>query len=299
MRMESRAHIDRRTLLAGATVGLGGLLIGCGGSGGLSGGSTGTTSTTGTTGTTGGTGSENDLLNFALNLEYLEAEYYLRALTGSGLSSADIGSSAGTVTGGASVPFATAQLRTMCQEFANEETLHVRTLRAALGSNAISRPTIDFTAAFTAIATQANIPGFDPFVDEQSWLVGAFLFEDLGVTAYAGAMASMTDIPTIRSAAGIMGAESYHAGAIRKTIYDLGGDPQTNAGKISSLRASLGNGKDQQISNGALSNVSATDTSTGEVYARTTREVLNILYLTSNATKGGFFPNGANGNITS
>src|ERR1700753_1058548 len=83
-----------------------------------------------------------DILNFALNLEYLEAEFYLRAATGSGLSSADAGSGAGTVTGGTKIAGLTANQQNFLNEVAYTEQEHVRFLRSALGSAAISRPTI-------------------------------------------------------------------------------------------------------------------------------------------------------------
>jgi len=285
--------LDRRSLvLAGIGTLAGGLMIGCGGSAGLSHGTTSTTS--------GGDGSgstDADYLNFALNLEYLTAEYYLRGMTGSGLSDSDIGTSPGAVDGGRAVSFATPLLRTVFQEFATEEQLHVRTLRSLLGTAAVARPAISFTNAFAAVGVATGITGFDPFADEDSFLLGAFLFEDLAVTAYYGLLSTLTVTTDVTSAVGIMGAECYHAGAIRKTIYDIGTATQTNAGRISTWRAGLGNGKDQQVSNGILANVAPTDSTTGYVFARSSREVLNVLYLTANVSAGGFFPNGLNGTI--
>jgi hypothetical protein len=46
---------------------------------------------------------DEDIFHFALNLEYMEAEYYLRATTGKGIDAADAGSNPGDVKGGREV----------------------------------------------------------------------------------------------------------------------------------------------------------------------------------------------------
>src|ERR671912_536698 len=54
---------------------------------------------------------DEDIFQFAMNLEYMETEYYLRGTTGKGISGEDAGSDAGEVTGGHEVKFKSEAIR--------------------------------------------------------------------------------------------------------------------------------------------------------------------------------------------
>lgn len=243
-----------------------------------------------------------DILNFALNLEYLECEYYLRAYFGTGLSGGDItGTGAqGGVTGGSQVPFKSTAIQQYAQRLASDELTHVRFLRGALGSAAIARPQIDLATSFNTLALAAGliVPGqtFNPFADDVSFLLGSFVFEDVGVTAYAGAARLISNKDFLEAAAGILAIEAYHAGSIRTLLANLGAGVAVN--KISAARAAAGGGKEQGLTvPGNNYNAAAAD-SNSLAFRRTTAEVLNIVYIGGASGGYGFFPNRTNGTIS-
>ncbi|ALE86646.1 hypothetical protein XF36_29115 (plasmid) [Pseudonocardia sp. HH130629-09] len=94
-------------------------------------------------------------------LEYLEAEFYLRAVTGNGLKDSQIDGKGelGGVTGGYKVSFETKLGRQYAEEIAQDERAHVDFLRAALGDAKVARPEIDLQEAFTAAARAASVVG--------------------------------------------------------------------------------------------------------------------------------------------
>ncbi len=102
-----------------------------------------------------------NVLNFALNLEYLEASFYLNAVTGQGLSASDMGPNPGTVTGGAQVPFAIPIVKSYAVEIATQERTHVEFLRSALGGSAAPMPNLNIGTglndAFTQVAVAAGV----------------------------------------------------------------------------------------------------------------------------------------------
>jgi hypothetical protein len=242
-----------------------------------------------------------NILNFALNLEYLEAEFYLRAAFGRGLPLADVigVGGLGRVTGGHQVPFATAAIKQYAEEIARDEFSHVKFLRKALGSAAVSRPTIDLSQSFTTAARAAGVIGpgqsFDPFADENSFLLAAFIFEDVGVTAYHGAAPFISNKDYLLAAAGILATEAYHASEVRLLLFQRG--LAVPAGQISHLRAvASGADDDQGIILDGQANIVPTDAN-GLVFARTPAQVLNVVYLGGSAGGFGFFPKRLNGAI--
>jgi hypothetical protein len=240
-------------------------------------------------------------LNFALNLEYLEAEYYLIAVNGTGLSSADINGvgTTGNVVGGAAVPFQSSTIHQFATKIAVDEQAHVRFLRSALGSAAVARPTIDLYNSFNTLAVAAGLiqagQTFNPFADDVSFMLGAYVFEDVGVTAYSGAAPLIQSKAYLAAAAGILAVEAYHAGNIRTVLFDQGQGNATAA--ISAVRAALSGATDDQgvVMNG-LANITPTDVN-ALAFSRTTTQVLNIVYAGGASGNYGFFPQGLNGAI--
>ncbi len=313
------------------------------------------------------------ILNFALNLEYLEANFYYLAAFGTTIDAPNAASNAAYVAAtpgstlttvpaigingvangtnptagvtatfgtGGRVPFALPTVQSYAIETAIEEGKHVSFLRGALGSAAVAQPPIDISpaGAFTKVAMAAQVPAafipFNPYAADANFLIGAYIFEDVGVTAYHGAAPLLQQTTAGKQnllyAGGILAVEAYHAGLIRTVINNL--DPTGTLGylgltqSISKLRANLAfAGATSPNANGAFDNspddvpllpetlpvslagaattgasVANADPTTLIAFARTTTQVLNIVTGGGGVTPatpatGVFFPMGLNG----
>jgi rubrerythrin len=129
-----------------------------------------------------------DVLNFALTLEYLEADFYRRGLAAGGL-----------------IPAAD---RAIFAQIGRHEDEHVTLLRSVLGSAAVNEPVFDFTAGGAFADVFSNYPTF---------LALAQGFEDTGVRAYKGQAAELiSNNELLTVALQIHSVEARHASKVRR-----------------------------------------------------------------------------------
>ncbi len=118
------------------------------------------------------------ILNFALTLEYLEAEFYTQAVAGGALSG---------------------ELLKFAKVVKAHEVAHVAFLKGALGSKAVAKPTFDFKGTTD---------------DPAKFQATAIVLEDTGVAAYNGQGANVTK-KVLAAAASVVSVEARHAAWIR------------------------------------------------------------------------------------
>jgi rubrerythrin len=125
-------------------------------------------------------GGDVGILNFALTLEYLEADFYAEAKRRAGASG---------------------ELKSLIGLLAEDEQQHVEALTASiekLGGKPVAKPKFDF-----------------PYSSTAGFLKLAQTFEDTGVSAYNGAGPAIKSKEVLGAAGSIVQVEARHAAAIR------------------------------------------------------------------------------------
>ncbi len=221
-----------------------------------------------------------DVLNFALNLEYFEASFYLYITTGSGLSAQDTGANPGQITGGAPVKFSDPKVAALAQQLAADEQAHVKFLRAGMSYFGITP--VDLPAL--------NLAAMGAPTDDASFLALARQLETVGTSAYEGGIQYLAlNTLAVTYAARIHDTEGQHEAALRQFCIAKG---------ISSPAVD----KFDRPPVLGPTTIFNTSTLTGLNTARNTSEVLQIVYAApgkTGVTSGGFFPKGLNGAVKS
>ncbi|MEW5927055.1 MAG: ferritin-like domain-containing protein [Gemmatimonadota bacterium] len=150
-----------------------------------------------------------NVLNFALMLEELEAEFYTRGFAAPGLLR------------GAE--------RETFDQVRKHEVAHVRFLRSVLGGRAIPKPTFDYTGGMGS----GNGPFADVFSNPRTFAALAQAFEDTGVRAYKGqASFLMGNKRILEDALKIHAVEARHAAQIRRLRGQKGWIVQSSRGDL-------------------------------------------------------------------
>ncbi|KZV17269.1 hypothetical protein F511_19290 [Dorcoceras hygrometricum] len=259
--------------------------------------------------------SDVDLLEFPLNLEYLEAEFFSWGAFGRGLDALEPNlTSGGPPPIGVQIAKLSPLIRDIIGQFAYQEFGHLSTVPG------FPRPLLDLSAKnFATVINNAFRkeldPPFDPYANDINYLIASYVIPYVGLTGYVGANPNLQTPTAKRLVAGLLAVESGQDAVLRGLLYERAGLPVLPYGitvaeftnKISDLRNRLGRQglKDEGLivppelgpEGRSAGNVLAGDrNSLG--YDRTPEEILRIVYGTGKESHpGGFYPHGADGAI--
>nr|AWK59779.1 13-62 protein isoform 1 [Craterostigma plantagineum] len=263
--------------------------------------------------------SDVSLLEFPLNLELLEAEFFAWAAFGKGIDElepelAKGGPSPIGVQKANLSPF----IRDIIAQFAYQEFGHVRAIQSSV--EGFPRPLLDLSAKSFATVMDSAFgktlkPPFDPYANDINYLLACYVVPYVGLTGYVGANPKLESPVSRKLVAGLLAVEAGQDAIIRALLYERATDKVEPYGitvaeftnKISELRNKLGDKgvKDLGLivepelgAEGKISgNVLAGDKNS-LAFPRTPEEVLRIVYSSGDeAQPGGFYPKGANGQI--
>ncbi|XP_031282692.1 desiccation-related protein PCC13-62-like [Pistacia vera] len=262
---------------------------------------------------------DRDRIQVALNLEFLEAEFFLNSALGKGLDSiAPMLTAGGPRPVGAKKANLDALTNRIIEEFGYEEVGHLRAIITRIGG--FPRPllnlsTENFANMFDAAVGYKLDPPFDPYLNTVNYLLACYLIPYVGLVGYVGTIPNLVTYTSRELVAGLLGVESGQDAVIRALLYEKANEKVLPynitvakfSGYISQLRNRLAmcGIKDEGLivplqlgaENKTETNVLSADANSLS-YARTPQEVLRIVYGTSSEYKpGGFFPNGGNGRI--
>ncbi|KAK8565466.1 hypothetical protein V6N13_020570 [Hibiscus sabdariffa] len=241
---------------------------------------------------------DDDQIQFALNMEFLEAEFFLFGALGKGLD--DLAPSltqGGPPPSGGRRANLEPMIRRIIEEFGSQEIGHIRAVTQSVGG--IPRPQLNLSAeAFAATMSRAMdtklSPPFNPYVNSINYLLASYVIPYEGLVGYVGT------IPSLSLVASLLGVEAGQDAVIRGLLFERGDETVSPYGltvanftnRISEFRNQLGmcGVKDQ----GLIPSADANSLS----YSRTPAEILRIVYGTGNEhSPGGFFPRGGSGRI--
>ncbi|KAJ4768157.1 Desiccation-related protein PCC13-62 [Rhynchospora pubera] len=261
-----------------------------------------------------------DLLQFALNLEYLETEWFLNGALGYGLDNIAPRLAAGGPSPlGAKIAKLDNLTKEIIAEFGYQEVGHLRAIKSTVGG--FPRPLIDLRARnFAKIMDNAfgyNLdPPFNPYLNTINYLLASYIIPYVGLVGYVGASPNINGYISKGLLTGLLAVESGQDAVIRTLLYQKAEEivpPYKNltvadfTTHISCLRDRLGacGDKDEGLivsrNSGAerrtSSNILSAD-SNSLAYRRTPAEILRIVYGTGDESHpGGFLPKGGGGKL--